>query len=89
MLLRVLKHNRRRWCIAALMALLGGCAHDPAPKARCHGPWIWITPAGGTTKNPDAASTGTAGGRGPSDSRLENVPSAGHAPAQPAAGGPP
>jgi hypothetical protein len=103
MLIRVFKHNHRRGCIAAAMALLGGCAHEPAPKARCHGPWVWVngspgladgppaagSPAGGTPKNPEEASKGADGPRGPSQPRLENVPSAGHAPAQPAAGGQP
>jgi hypothetical protein len=73
-------HNRRRWCIAALMALLGGCAHDPAPKAGCHGPWIWITPglAGGSVKKQNAAPKGAEGRRGPSELQPETPPAGGH-----------
>jgi hypothetical protein len=39
--------------------LLTGCAHDPAPKARCHGPWVWVNapvqpaPAAGISPNPN------------------------------------
>ena len=27
---------------AGVLAVLASCAHDPAPKAPCHGPWVWI-----------------------------------------------
>jgi hypothetical protein len=32
-----------RCCIGMLAVLLSACAHDPAPRARCHGPWVWVT----------------------------------------------
>jgi hypothetical protein len=31
------------WCWTVFVpVLLASCAHDPAPKAHCHGPWIWL-----------------------------------------------
>jgi hypothetical protein len=48
MTMRVMKGSQTRCWAAVGSLLLVGCAHDPAPKAHCHGPWIWLTPAGGT-----------------------------------------
>ncbi len=75
MLLRVFKQNRGRWCVATLMTLLCGCAHDPAPKARCHGPWTWVNaPAqaltGGVSRS-HSPSGNVPAQPGPADSSVE------------------
>ena len=43
--------GRAGW-MGGLVLMLSACAHDPAPKARCHGPWVWLTPAGGSSAGP-------------------------------------
>jgi hypothetical protein len=65
-----------RWCWLGWSAvMLSACAHDPAPKARCHGPWVWVTPAAG-----HSADARVGKGRG-SDPAATPIPE--YAPAQP------
>jgi len=77
--------GRRRCWITGMAVMLSACAHDPAPKARCHGPWVWVTPAAG---NPTGAADGissspTTGRDEPQQAKgaaasFDNVPPAGH-----------
>lgn len=75
--------GRRRCWMGGLAVMLSACAHDPAPKARCHGPWVWVTPAAGP------ADGGPADGKvsKPRASHRAATPGSIHAPAQPAAAG--
>jgi hypothetical protein len=50
-------------------ALASGCASDPAPRARCHGPWIFL---------PSAAPS--PAGRSPLGSRGDGGPDTGALP---------
>jgi hypothetical protein len=57
MMIRRVSAMRGRCWMGWAAVLLSACAHDPAPKARCHGPWIWLTPAAGSSAGPADGSS--------------------------------
>ena len=62
--------------VLAMAGALGGCASDPAPKARCRGPWVLIE---GAPESVPRLSSATRFG-----SARESVPARQRAAARPA-----
>ena len=57
----------RRWMVWAIAAgaLMSGCASDPAPKAPCRGPWVWLPACCAPQIRPAGGHIPSAGGNSP------------------------